>query len=514
MRSFIRNLIDTFKRTVVPLFEVTASAPRSGRKEAKLQVETLEDRVVPAAPAFTAVAVSATQVNLAWNRVADAGSIVVDEWINGAWKQIATLNGGSTSVSVTGLSPKTTYYFDVGAATAYDFQWAAYQSVTTWASAPATPSLSARAISATQVSLAWNSVAGANNYLIDQWVNGAWKQIGNFGSGATSCTVSNLSASSTYYFTVGASNASGTAWAAYKSVTTPANTFRIDHPTADGTYTNVSGSLFGPNGPSYLDVHQGGVGDCWLMAGFAEVAARAPAYITNMFSYAGTAVENGVTVGLYNVRFYDNQGTPRTVLVDTELPNGGGTYAHPVNGILWVALAEKAYAQANGAGYVTSGRAGSDSYAALAGGQATWALHAITGKSASSFSIDPNNIAAAWNAGKFIVLSSSTHPASQYIVGDSASTHSYAVVGYNAWNGNPFTVYNPWGTDASGWALGTYHNHAVYGLFTANAAFLSQNFRAQDVTSASVRDREPVSLSSDMADLAFGHKKRDDWYLM
>ena len=71
-----------------------------------------------------------------------------------------------------------------------------------------------------------------------------------------------------------------------------------------------------------------------------------------MFTYEGTTVENGATVGVYAVRFYDGTATARYVNVDTELPSGGNYYDRPNNGVLWVALAEKAYAEANAAGYV------------------------------------------------------------------------------------------------------------------------------------------------------------------
>src|SRR4029077_11645249 len=98
----------------------------------------------------------------------------------------------------------------------------------------------------------------------------------------------------------------------------------------------------------------------------------------------------------------------------------------PVGGVLWVALAEKAYAQANGLGFVTSSRVGSDAYSALDVGAPAWALQAITGKPASAFYINPSNIAAAWNAGKLICLTASSPP-SPYVVG----SHIYAVVGYD-----------------------------------------------------------------------------------
>jgi hypothetical protein len=244
----------------------------------------------------------------------------------------------------------------------------------------------------------------------------------------------------------------------------------VDHPLASsGSYVVVSGTLFGASGPSYLDVNQHGTADCWLLASLAAVAARSPSEIRSMFTYNGTAIENGVTVSLYSVRFYDTSGNAHYVTVDNELTtswDGAGT----PNGILWVALAEKAYAQANGAGWVVSGQMNTDSYAALDGGNAAWALQAITGKSAGTWAINPTNMAAAWNAGEFIVLGSFNNPSDTRIVGD----HDYAVVAYSPSNSMPFEVYNPWGTDSQGWVPG--YSQTVYGLFWATGAFLSQNF--------------------------------------
>jgi hypothetical protein len=105
-----------------------------------------------------------------------------------------------------------------------------------------------------------------------------------------------------------------------------------------------------------------------------------------------------------------------------------------------------------------------------------WALRAITGRSAGDYSINPSNIASAWNAGQLIVICTNS-PSSQYIVGN----HCYAVVGYNPSSNMPFQVYNPWGTNSSGWALGTYNGHQVYGLFTAGGGFISQNFAFQSI---------------------------------
>ena len=59
---------------------------------------------------------------------------------------------------------------------------------------------------------------------------------------------------------------------------------------------------------------------------------------------------------------------------------------------------------------------GQDSYAALNYGDPAWALQAITGNPATDYSINPTNIATAWDSGDLIVLATDT-PASSYIVG-------------------------------------------------------------------------------------------------
>ena len=87
-------------------------------------------------------------------------------------------------------------------------------------------------------------------------------------------------------------------------------TDRLANPAAATGYSPAPASapLFNNGGPSYLDVEQGAVGDCWLMASLAEVAARDPQDIKNMFTYDGTTVDNGATVGLYSVRFFNTSG--------------------------------------------------------------------------------------------------------------------------------------------------------------------------------------------------------------
>ncbi|MBV8383584.1 MAG: fibronectin type III domain-containing protein [Planctomycetaceae bacterium] len=439
--------------------------------------------VLPAAPSFTATAVSASQINLTWTGVAGATSYFVDQWTGSAWTQVASLGSGSTSYAVNGLSPNTTYYFDVAASNAAGTTWANYQGATTRAATltpPAAPAFTATAVSATQINLAWTGVAGATSYVVDRWTGSAWTQVAGLGSGSTSYAVNGLSPNTTYYFEVAASNAAGTTWANYQGATTFQNTVAVDHPAAATAYSPVSGSLFGASGPSYLDVRQGAVGDCWLMASLAEVAARDPSDIRNMFTDLGSTTESGSTVELYKVRFFNGAGVPEYVTVDTELPSGGDYYDQPVNGVLWVALAEKAYGEANGERIVTTQYVGSDSYAALNGGDPAWALQAITGKSASYIVINPANIAAAWNAGQLIVLGSSPNAGDNLIVGDSTGTHAYAVVGYVPSSSEPFELYNPWGLSSVLDHTMEFNGNRVYdGPFLCDSSLISQDFNSQ-----------------------------------
>jgi hypothetical protein len=247
--------------------------------------------------------------------------------------------------------------------------------------------------------------------------------------------------------------------------TTPGQwVFGVDHPDpGNGVgYSAVTGALFGPGGPSYMDVQQGVLGDCWLLASLAETAYRAPADITGMFTYDGTAFENGAQVGVYTVRFYNSGGTAKYVTVDTELPDDRDLFASVGNGVLWVALAEKAYAEANAAGYVTTDVDGRDAYYALGGftppefgGSPSWALQAITGKSVSSASYNPNDLVSAWNSGQLVVLGTpplAANATAPLVLNGPAgprnivSSHEYAVVGYNASN-QAFTLFNPWGVN-------------------------------------------------------------------
>jgi hypothetical protein len=273
---------------------------------------------------------------------------------------------------------------------------------------------------------------------------------------------------------------SGTSWTVLlgSSLSTALTTWSLytSEPVAGDSYSPASGSLFASGGPAYTDVQQGDLGDCWLLASFAEAAARAPGDINSMFLYDGSTTEGGSTVGVYSVRFCTALGTAEYVTVDTELPGGGTEYDLP-NGDFWVALAEKAYAEANGLGYVTTNNPIQGGYAALNQGWPSWALSAITGVPATDFTtINPTAIANAWNAGELIVLGSDTTAQNANIVGD----HAYALVGYSSLSSTPFQIYNPWGTNANGLAPG-----GVWGLQWIDTPTLTSNFDVQSMGAGS-----------------------------
>src|SRR5262249_23114540 len=129
----------------------------------------------------------------------------------------------------------------------------------------------------------------------------------------------------------------------------------LDRPVAasNSVYTEANGTLFGST-IGYQDVMQGEVGDCYYLAALGSVALQNSDTIRNMF------VDNGDHT--WTVRFYRN-GTPDYVTVDDYLPTRNGRFiyanmdllASDSSNVLWVPLAEKAYAQLNESGWLGQG---------------------------------------------------------------------------------------------------------------------------------------------------------------
>lgn len=231
-------------------------------------------------------------------------------------------------------------------------------------------------------------------------------------------------------------------------------------------YSDVSGSLF-QNGISYLDVDQNDCGDCYFLANLAAAALQSPSTISNMF------IDN--QDGTFTVRLF-NQGVADYVTVDRWLPTNGGRAAYAGwggrawnddNNELWVALAEKAYAQFNQSEWM--GRDGSNSYNGVGmgtgGGSGIYnggshiALSQITNQAfewgsiarpvfssltqfvqdMTQLNVTITNIINNFRAGDLVTLSTTTPQAGSGIV----KNHVYTLLDYDA-VADRFKIYNPW----------------------------------------------------------------------
>jgi hypothetical protein len=244
--------------------------------------------------------------------------------------------------------------------------------------------------------------------------------------------------------------------------------FGLDRPVAQwqdsngvmqtANYQFVQGSLF-QNGVAYTDISQGAVGDCYFMAALGSVALREPWAIQSMF------IDNGDNT--FTVRFYDAIGTSQYVTVDRYLPTRDaagdrlfasyGTDNDNATNELWVALAEKAYAQINESGWI--GQETSNSYQGISGGWPADAMAHITGHVTSqapmesvnfglvtpkmqSTTLSKQQVIDKINLGRLLAVDSKETPVKAGIPGN----HAFTVVGYNSTT-DKFTVFNPWGYD-------------------------------------------------------------------
>lgn len=244
----------------------------------------------------------------------------------------------------------------------------------------------------------------------------------------------------------------------------------LDHPVASGTYREMAGQLF-VDGPQYTDVRQGIVGDCYLVCALAEIAVKTPDTINNMF------VVNGD--GTYSVKFYRDNGTSVHVTVDSYLPtDAAGKLVYSSRGLsfdnpdaeLWVALAEKAYAQLNEFGFSRAGflTSGQNTYSGIDGGYVYAALSQLTGVPVIAFTFTAgvgnfDKFVEAYTAGKLIGFATYSNPPTSGIVGN----HAYAVIDYNSEN-QTVTLFNPWGIE--------------YGLTTMTWSQITSNFMYFDRT--------------------------------
>ena len=242
----------------------------------------------------------------------------------------------------------------------------------------------------------------------------------------------------------------------------------IVDPTAAVAYADFSGRPLFVDGPEYDDVIQGNIGDCYFLAALSSLADSDPWVVEQMIAPLGD--------GTYAVRFHRDGGEVY-VRADAELPAYYGTlpaYAKLTgDGELWVALAEKAYAQF---------RTGENSYASLASGWMNVVYTEVTGLAADKAFTSIMSLEAL--AG---YISDSLQNGSAVSAGTYGSTvtpivksHAYVVMSIADVGGQWYvTVYNVWGQDGREW-----DDNYDDGLVTISLEMFKQNFSAVCVSSA------------------------------
>lgn len=216
-----------------------------------------------------------------------------------------------------------------------------------------------------------------------------------------------------------------------------------DYPTTGYNYQQASGVLF-QNGVSYQDIKQGLINDCFFLVGLAATAIQSPKTIENMF------INNGDDT--YTVKFFRNQ-VAEYVTVDKYLPidsqgrfvyaSRGSSYNNSANE-LWVALAEKAYAQLNESGWIFQDN--TNSYSGIGkSGYISDALSHITGQAVSMSNVlNQDSLTNAININKLIGFGSK----SSGVAPDIVPSHAYALVSYDS-STQMYTLFNPWGIESS-----------------------------------------------------------------
>ena len=153
----------------------------------------------------------------------------------------------------------------------------------------------------------------------------------------------------------------------------------------------------------------------------------------------------------WTVRFYAN-GVADYVTVDNQVPFYGGQPIFAGLGPqdkLWVALAEKAYAQWNETG--NEGRDGQNNYASIEGGWMDVVNQQVLNQPAYDYNVvsssDRATMIAALGANEAVTIGTINLPNDP--TDGLYSDHAYNVVSYNSGSGM-FTLYNPWGMDQPG----------------------------------------------------------------
>ena len=232
-----------------------------------------------------------------------------------------------------------------------------------------------------------------------------------------------------------------------------------------GSYTQAGGSLF-VDGVDAGDIDQGLTGSCYFLSALAGTANDKSEIIEDMFT------DNGDNT--YSVRFYTN-GQAEYVTVDSMMATKAcGTYLHADagdgtstdalvadNNELWVALAEKAYAQLNESGRLgqeeATNRYGIASNEGISWGSLTNGIEHVTGLSASWGNVNASGINGVSSAELQTLVNGDN------VVTVGWNGHARSIVGYDAITGD-YDIRNPYDEN---------HSSLTHAQLISRGAFVS-----------------------------------------
>ncbi len=206
--------------TYTPVLTVFDAAGLSTARSLSISVQD----PLPSAPsALSAAVMSSTRVDLKWtdNSGNETGFTVERSTDGILYSQVALVGANVTQCSDTTVSDARTYTYRVQAYNGSGASaFSAGVTVSTPAALPKTPgSLSARALSKTQINLKWSDLSSnESGFYVEASLNGvSWSRIGTPGANTTGFSASGLTANTLYYFRVQAFNSVGVS--AYSGVT-------------------------------------------------------------------------------------------------------------------------------------------------------------------------------------------------------------------------------------------------------------------------------------------------------
>ena len=195
---------------------------------------------------------------------------------------------------------------------------------------------------------------------------------------------------------------------------------------------------------AYTDLHQGGIGDCYVLSSIGEVALQSPSFIRNMITANPDGTEtvhlyeaaDGQLPGFSTAAFKPVSETVSNVFDPKSVNSRPGQDSQGSVHEIWPQVMEKAMAQLNG-GYGDISQ----------GGWPALAMEELTGQKASLMSladVTAPMLQADLSAHDLAVLDTTTADPTYNVVGG----HAYMITGLvNSSAGPEVACANPWGFD-------------------------------------------------------------------